>query len=69
MIVEDEWGEDLEEIADSGDFDITTVHRVGVCSQIDFRANRQEYMNTELHRNLRNDLIEHLWGLKHGKGI
>jgi hypothetical protein len=34
MIVEDEWGEDMEEIADSGDFHISDLSQEGIASQI-----------------------------------
>ena len=68
MIIEDEWGEDLEEIADSRDFNISELrHNNNVFSSIQFIEARQQVRNEEAHRNLKNDLVEHLWNVKHGK--
>ena len=68
MIIEDEWGEDLEKLTHTNDFDVKEFERGdGIRSQINFLEVRQEYMNLEHHYNLRNDLIEHLWDLKYGR--
>ena len=68
MIIEDEWGEDLEKLTHTNDFDVREFQRgEGVHSEISFLEVRQEYMNLTQHYNLRNDLIKHLWDLKYGK--
>ena len=66
MIVEDEWGEELENIKDTEDYAVEKYSR-GAVSTIEFQENRASIMNTSSHYNLREDLVEHLWKLKYGK--
>ena len=66
MIIEDKWGEELENIKDSDDFQVEEYTR-GTVSMIDFQLNRKEIMSLSLHYNLREDLVEHLWKFKYGK--
>jgi hypothetical protein len=67
MIIEDEWGEDLENIADSDDYAVEQYSRDGVVSEIEFAQNRVDIMSEDGHFGLRNDLVEHLWRFKHGQ--
>ena len=66
MIVEDEWGEDLEDIKDTEDYAVEEYTR-GAVSTIEFQENRASIMRTSSHFSLREDLVEHLWKIKHGK--
>jgi len=66
MIIEDEWGEELENINSSDDFQVEEYTR-GAASTIDFQQNRAEIMSSSSHYNLRDDLVEHLWKFKYGK--
>lgn len=68
MIIEDEWGQELEKLTKTDDFDVKDFQKGDeVQSQIKFQEVRQEYMNSEAHYNLRHDLMEHLWDLKYRK--
>ena len=66
MIVEDEWGQDLEEILFADGFQVDDVNHDQVMSLIDFQHIRKELMNELGHYQLRNDVIEHLWAFHHG---
>ena len=66
MIIKDEWGEELENIRDTEDYQVEEYTR-GAASTIEFQANRAEIMSSSSHYNLRDDLTEHLWKFKHGR--
>jgi len=66
MIIEDEWGEELEAIKDTEDYEVQEYTR-GAVSTIDFQENRASIMNASSHHQLKQDLVEHLWKLKYGK--
>ena len=66
MIVEDEWGEELENIKDTEDYAVEEFNR-GAATTIEFQENRAEIMSKSSHYNLRDDLIEHLWKFKYGR--
>ena len=66
MIIEDEWGEELEAIKDAEDYEVEEYTR-GAVSTIEFQENRASIMNASSHHQLKQDLVEHLWKLKYGK--
>jgi len=66
MIIEEEWGEELETIKDTEDYAVEEFSR-GAVSTIEFQEIRAEIMSTSSHYNLRDDLIEHLWKFKYGR--
>jgi hypothetical protein len=66
MIIEDEWGEELENIKETEDYEVEGYTR-GAVSTIEFQKNRAEIMSKSSHYDLREDLIEHLWKFKYGR--
>jgi len=54
MIVEDEWGEELENIKDTEDYAVEEFNR-GAATTIEFQENRAEIMSKSSHYNLRDD--------------
>ena len=66
MIVEDEWGQDLEDILFADGFQVDDINHDQVTSLIDFQCIRKELMNELGHYQLRNDVIEYLWAFHHG---
>ena len=66
MIVEDEWGQDLEGILFADGFQVDDVNHDRVTSLIDFSHIRKELMNELGHYQLQNDVIEYLWAFHHG---
>eukprot|EP00590_Aulacoseira_subarctica_P003087 CAMPEP_0172419916 /NCGR_PEP_ID=MMETSP1064-20121228/6306_1 /TAXON_ID=202472 /ORGANISM="Aulacoseira subarctica , Strain CCAP 1002/5" /LENGTH=68 /DNA_ID=CAMNT_0013159607 /DNA_START=124 /DNA_END=330 /DNA_ORIENTATION=- len=66
MIIEDEWGKELENIKDTEDYEVEEYTR-GAVSTIEFQENRATMMSKSSHYNLRQDVIEPLWKFKYGR--